>query len=472
MTILLATCRQFTVTRIPARLIVGADAYLLLMFLLSHPTGNLHVRHAALGLHRAGLLREFWTGINYAPPAWLSAILPKAYVRRLQTRAFPAELDNYIRTHPWRQGSRILSRRLGLSAFSKGESSAWSEDAIAHSLDRHVAKRLSEAEFAGIYAYENGAENAFLSAKSRDQLCIYDQPTGHWSIRRKILEEEAEREPEWAATLSDVPENTERNERVDRELQLADVIVVASAFAKRTIEQAGRIRARIAVVPYGAPTPPPGASDLRRPSSERLRVIYVGPLTQRLGLSYLFSAVQQLAGAAQLTVIGRKPAQPCAALDRELAKVNYLGPLSPQDTLKQLSLHDVFVLPSVYESFGSQLLDAMAMGLPIIASTQSAAPDLISDGHDGFIVPPRNANAIAERLHALYREPEQRVEMGQRASFRVREFSWRRYETTLATRISETLAFVGKGTCASFSQAKPEPSLPGVLPRTPEEEPA
>jgi len=453
----------------PPSSLVGFPASSPFMILLTHPTGNANVRHAALGLHRAGLLGEFWTGINYAVPSWLGSLLPKRFNQRLQRRSYPLELNRKIHTYPWREASRQLASRVGLGAFTDSDTGPCSEDAVYRSLDRQVAKRLSQATFTGVYAYENGAEYAFRAAKDAGQLCIYDQPIGHWKAAQEILEEEAEKEPEWASLLGNVHNGAAKNRRRDTELELADVVVVASAFTKRTLEEEGRIRARIAVVPYGCPTPPQGLAESNRTSTDKLRVLYVGPLSQRRGLSYLFSAVQQLGGAAELTIIGRKPPRSIPALERELSKVRFLPYGNHTEVLREMTQHDVLVFPSLFESFGSELLDAMAMGLPVIATPNSAAPDLISDGNEGFLVPIRSSNAIAERLHLLYREPDRRVEMGLRAAARAKEFSWRRYETTLATRVSETLAFAGHGTSPSFARATPDPELPGVFPRQEDE---
>ena len=60
--------------------------------------------------------------------------------------------------------------------------------------------------------------------------------------------------------------------------------------------------------------------------------------------------------------------------------------------------HDVFVFPSLFEGFGLVLLEAMAMGLPMITTAHTAGPDLLEDGKEGFIVPIRSAEAIAEKL--------------------------------------------------------------------------
>lgn len=436
------------------------------MILLTHPTGNVTVRHAALGLDRAGLLGEFWTGANQGVPTWMRKILPSRVYTNLRQRAYPDELGTKIHVRSWPEVSRRIAQRVGLGGLTRRETGRMSEDSVYRALDQAVAKQIASGSFAGVYAYENGAEAAFTVSKQLKQLCIYDKPTGYWKAAHELFLEEAELEPQWAETLPGHLPCEAILARRDAELALADVIIVPSTFVKRTIERHTHLRSRVAVVPYGTPTHPSSLGDVKRTPSSVLRILYVGALSQRRGLSYLFAAARQLAGAVELTIAGPRPPQPCAILDNELSKVKYVNPDSPLETLRLMAQSDVLVVPSLFENFGLELLDAMALGLPVIATPHSAAPDLITDGVDGFIVPIRSAQAIAERLHLLLREPDLRAEVGRRALSRVHEFNWRRYEATLGTRVSETLAFAGRGTCSSFARADSEPELPGVLPRS------
>jgi glycosyltransferase involved in cell wall biosynthesis len=100
----------------------------------------------------------------------------------------------------------------------------------------------------------------------------------------------------------------------------------------------------------------------------------------------------------------------------------------------------VFVFPSLFEGFGLVLLEALAMGLPVITTAHTAGPDLIHEGVEGFIVPIRDSTAIAERLELLHREPARLAEMSRQARLRASEFSWGNYEETLAACVRQALA--------------------------------
>ena len=410
------------------------------MVLLSHPTGNANVRHAALGLFRAGLLKEFWTCLNFQAPALLDRVLPGGIMGQLRRRSYPAELATTIHTRSFHEVVRLLAPKVGFSGLVRHETGRFSVDAVYHALDRAVARRLTQADFRGVYAYEDGARFSFLEARRRGLRTFYDLPIGYWRAARTLLLDEAEREPEWAATLTGNRDSAAKTERKDAELALADVVFVASTYTRRTLAEASDFKGAVVVVPYGAPVSPPANPPAAPAPGKKLRVLFVGSLGQRKGLSYLFEACRLVQSAVTLTVIGQKPQEPCAALDRELAGVRWIPSCPHQQILAEMAAHDVFVFPSLFEGFGLVLLEALAAGLPIITTPHTAGPDLIQDGVEGFIVPIRDSRAIAERLEQLHRDPTRLAEMSRQARRRAAECSWAAYEETVAACVSQVLS--------------------------------
>jgi glycosyltransferase involved in cell wall biosynthesis len=409
------------------------------MILFSHPTGNANVRYAALGLHRAGLLGEFWTCVNYREPPLLSRVLPGGIHRQLKRREFPPELAEAMRSFPLRELGRLFAPRAGLGSLVRHEHGPLSVDAVYRSLDRKVSERVSDNQFTGVYAYEDGALETFRVATRCDKLKIYDLPIGYWRAARAILQEEAEREPEWAVTLNGNRDSAEKTDRKDAELREADVVLVASSFTRSTLAFAPQTTAPVICLPYGAPQLDPGAlaaSGKARTSREKLRVLFVGSLGQRKGLSYLFRAARELDSATELTVIGARPMSPCPVLDRELKRVRWIPTCSHGEVLAEMAAHDVFVFPSLFEGFGLVLLEALAMGLPIITTPHTAGPDLITEGVEGFIVPVRSSDAIATKLAWLRDNVDARREMSQRARERARQFTWENYGAAVAEAVS------------------------------------
>lgn len=410
------------------------------MILFSHPTGNANVRHAALGLHKAGLLGEFWTCVHYRETPFLRRVLPQALARQLRRRVFPAELSNVIRSSPLRELGRLLAPRAGLRSLVRHEQGPLSVDAVYRSLDRKVSQRIADPRFRGVYAYEDGALESFTAAGRREKVCIYDLPIGYWRAARSILQEEAEREPEWAVTLNGNLDSARKTERKDAELNRANLVLVASTFTKQTLEQAPNFRGSVVMIPYGAPRLEGVQAAAKITHRDgKLRVLFVGSLGQRKGLSYLFRAVRSLGASVELTVIGTRPMLPCSVLDRELSSVRWIASCSHREVLAEMSAHDVFVFPSLFEGFGLVLLEAMAMGLPIITTSHTAGPDLITEGLEGFIVPIRSSEGIAEKLDLLRRDPVRRIAMSENARARAREFTWEQYGHSLAACVSSAL---------------------------------
>ena len=80
-----------------------------------------------------------------------------------------------------------------------------------------------------------------------------------------------------------------------------------------------------------------------------------------------------------------------------------------------LSLHkafDVFVMSSVSEGLGTSILDAMASGRPVVATTAGGIPEVVQDGKTGILVPPRDHEAMADAIVRLLRDPPLRKRMG------------------------------------------------------------
>jgi glycosyltransferase involved in cell wall biosynthesis len=337
---------------------------------------------------------------------------------------------------------------LGLSIFSEHETGALSIDAIFTDLDRRVAERLRQLTDCNlVYAYEDGALETFRAAKDRNVSRVYDLPIGYWKVAQQIYAEEREREPAWAVTLTGARDSEAKLARKDEELKLANRVVVASSFTKETLRLAD-VSVDVQVIPYGAPSSIPTAI---APHSGTLRVLFVGSLGQRKGLSYLLRAIELLGSKVELTLLGRKAAEGCLPLDDAVRKHRWIPSLPHPELLGVMQQHDVLVLPSLFEGFGLVILEAMAQRLPVITTPHTAGPDVISEGVDGFIVPIRSAEAIAAKLDQLALDADLLRGMKQAAQEKARSQRWENYRESLV-QMARDLVFrttpVHHGNCA------------------------
>lgn len=398
------------------------------MILLSHPTGNANVRAAIRAFYAAGLLKEFDVSISWDPKSPLQWLIPRRMATQMARRSFTEIPRNLQHTHPWRELGRLASPG---KLLKDGESAPFSILSVCQHFDQHVADRISSIhDLKAVYAYEDCALSTFQTASKLGHRCIYDLPIGYWRAAQNIYEEERELQPTWSCTLTGLKDSGEKLERKDSELNLADRIVVASEFVRSTLLNYGSSSAPIVVVPYGTPPPlstePPAST-----ASSPLRVLFVGGLGQRKGLSYLLEAVDQLGDAVHLTLIGKPGSNACTPLVKALQRHRWIASLPHAEILEHMRQHDVFVFPSLFEGFGLVLTEALSQGLPIISTPHTAAPDLITDGVEGFIVPIRDSHAIAERLVQLAEDREKLNAMRVACLRRAAEIPWSVYEDNL-----------------------------------------
>lgn len=396
------------------------------MILLAHPVGNQFVREALVAFDHAGMLSEFWTAISWNPKSAVNRALPQSLRDLLGRRSFPDSVRSRTHTLPVREVVRLLAGAAGVP--SRHETGLFSIDAVFRELDRKVAQRLRNLDdVRAIYAYEDGALESFRAARDLNRQRIYDLPIGYWQVGQRIFAEESEREPEWATTLTGTHDSADKLARKDDELRLATRVIVASTYTKQTLVDSS-CSARIEIVPYGAP---PAIADEIMKSSGPLKVLFAGSLGQRKGLSYLLAAVEKLKGKVELTLLGRKAASGCQPLDSAVRKYRWLPTLTHAAVLREMQSHDVLVLPSLFEGFGLVILEAMAQGTPVITTDHTAGPDIIEDGTDGFVIPIRSADAIAEKLETLASDRGQLMAMKAAAKDKAQALGWENYRRRL-----------------------------------------
>lgn len=104
-----------------------------------------------------------------------------------------------------------------------------------------------------------------------------------------------------------------------------------------------------------------------------------------------------------------------------IKNVKFLG--WRQDVSEIMSTFDIFVLPSLNEGMGKVLIEAMALGKPIVASDVGGIPDLVTHNHNGLLVPPANVERLAYSISLLYHDAAKRKEMGNRGKVIAAEYS-------------------------------------------------
>jgi glycosyltransferase involved in cell wall biosynthesis len=218
-------------------------------------------------------------------------------------------------------------------------------------------------------------------------------------------------------------------DRAQREYELCDKIVVLSSAARQSFEQFGYADKAVVVCPgvdhlFFAPAPEPRPPHL-------FRACYVGRVELAKGVGYLLQAWKRLGLVhAELLLVGEvKPEMDSLLKSCSGANVRLAGVLPPKEVAEHYRESSVFVFPSANEGLALVLLEAMASGLAVIASDKSGAGDCVTEGEDGFVVPARNVDALADRILWCYRHPEETMTMGRSARIKVeQQFTLSHYE--------------------------------------------
>ncbi len=394
----------------------------------------------AAALARAGLLERLVTDLYWpAAQPWaraLESVLPASLRRLLRSRHHPDIPSHRVRTVPASGLTSFLLEKIKRTPQNLRRNAIRSTDSTlgrtAGELARRTGSELLSYSYYGYRAFE---------AYGRPGILFQLHP--HPASVRRILEGELAAHPDCAASLRQewelsLPEAD--FERLVAESRMADRFLAASSFTRRTLIENGAAADSIRVVPYGVDLArfAPGAQEdtLAGP----LRLLFVGTINQRKGIKYLLEALAMLGPAApvELTVCGRV-VDDLTLFKPFASQVRIRPSVSLPELVAAYRRADLFVFPSVAEGFAQVLLEALASGLPILSTTHTAAPDLIEEGREGFVVEPRRADLVAARIEwALGHRRELRA-MKKAARERAETFTWARFEAGVVDAVRDFL---------------------------------
>jgi alpha-maltose-1-phosphate synthase len=271
-----------------------------------------------------------------------------------------------------------------------------------------------------IYAYEDGALRTFERAMRMGLRRIWDLPAAHYLTVERIVAEECRR---WPGAMVGPPasEPAWKRRRKDRELALASTVSVASTFTKRSLEDRD-VRAQIVVTPYGFPTDAFVARS--QPPSGPFTVLSVGMHDLRKGTPYLLEAWKRATiPDAELHLVG--PLRLAKSFLDDYAGVFRHWPHVPKAELApRYAAADLLAFPTLVDGFGLVIQEAMSCGTPVVTTPCGGGPECITDGVDGFLVPPRDIEALVERFRFAAQNRDHFFQMGRRARTRAEAWTW------------------------------------------------
>jgi glycosyltransferase involved in cell wall biosynthesis len=341
--------------------------------------------------------------------------MPNRLRRRLSARQLATVPANRIHTRPLSELRAIWRMRGGMESQI-----AWHRR--AEEFQNSIPDRVLAAASAVI-----GFDTAsWLLSQRANKLripMVLDQTTPHPDAKIPLYKLVHEQYPDWTDGVE--TRRPEVRAAEQEEYERATRIVAATSFTQRTLVEHGVAASKIRLNPYGVDC---GRFQIRPPeNSKRVRFIFVGLVNARKGIPLILDAWRKLkTDHAEFWVVGGASKQTAARLSG-LRGLRYFGAVPHQEVASRMQQCDVFVFPSYFEGFGLVLLEAMACGLPVITTTNTVGPDVISEGQDGWVVAPGDLPALIEKMQYCLDRPSEVREMGARARKTAERFAWSDY---------------------------------------------
>lgn len=378
-------------------------------------------------LHRSkrltALYTDFWAGSTVRQLAGITNLKP---LRSLATR-FNSDLAE-APVVSWNVRSLLWEAELKKSSSDQFAGFIKVGHDFATAVRKSLRRRRNLSTDTIFFAYDTGALEAMEWSRDRGAKCILNQMDPN-RVEVELVREEEKRWPGWAMRALQVPEEYFR--RREQEWALADRVVVNSEFCRAALVKQGVNSEKLAVVPLcyepedesqkwtGASTFP----------ASPLRVLFLGQVILRKGIQYLMEAARKLESEnISFDVVGPIGISPdaIASAPRNLA---FHGRATRDQTTAWYRQSHLFVLPTLSDGFAITQLEAMAHGLPVVTTPRCG--EVVSDGVDGFIVPPRDAEALVRTFQRYLAEPELLKVQRAAALIKARQFTLERLAENL-----------------------------------------
>lgn len=401
-------------------------------------------------LAQAGRLECFFTDLCATSgwPRWLRILPPAlrpAGLRKILARnpvGVPSERITAFNNFGMQYARRRKSAR---NASEIAQTSNWA--------NHHFGQLVCDTDWGragGVFTF-NGAGLEILERARREGLrTVMEQTIAPSAIEQKLVSAEQQLHPDW--------EQSERNEslaefsrREQAEWPLSDLILCGSEFVREGIRQCGGPVEKCVVVPYGVDVAeantesgkwkaeketahhPGPLSNAERKTNRPLRVLTVGAVGLRKGSPYILEAAKLLKGKAVFRMVGGIVVTHEAEV-RLGEFVELAGAVPRGEIARHFAWADVFLLPSLCEGSATVTYEALAYGLPVICTPNTGS--VVRDGVEGFVVPARDAIAIAGRIERLAQDGALRFRMAQNARSRAAEFTVEEYGLRLLSALA------------------------------------
>jgi hypothetical protein len=402
--------------------------------ILSH-SGKQHAYYTAHALNELDVLAKFYTS-SYIKSTWLQNKLLEIG-NQYWTRRFIQGVSGDKVDSNWRfELKEVLLRKFtGKSKLVQGL--VYSRDV---SFDSYVSKKIQKCDISDkiFWGFQGSCHESLKVANQIGMKSICELATAHVTGAKRILGEEKKLNPEWADSIDNLEFPSFYEERLEQEPHLADFVIAASEFTKKTLISDGINESRIIYQPLGFDIHNIPFTASRKMSENKFKLLYVGTVTQRKGVKYLLEAMKCLPSSDfELHIFGGIQGTG-QALKKYEENFIYHPPVSQKEIYKKYKEYDALVLPTVFEGFGLVIVEAMAAGIPVITTSHSFGAELIKSYENGILIPIRDVGAIVKACEYIANLSEEKyLKLSQNARNSILEFSWDKYTLRLMEQLKK-----------------------------------
>ncbi len=355
----------------------------------------------AEGLNKYGVLDRLYT------------IYPKF---KMSSYAIPKDK---IASYPIFGALKFLNSRLN-KKLKTNFSDDWLSDLFSFVVSLTFKKPLvvSRVEPWIFHAFSGYCERPLKKAKKMGAITVVERGCPHIDYQQQIMAEEKSR----LFKTKFEPEHKYVYDRMKREYEIGDYIYVPSRYSQRSFLERGFSPEKVVVIPICSEKLTHPVPELEKP--KKFTVLVTGGQFVRKGLFYILEAWRQLnlPDAELIFKGGGVPKEFEYLLEgKNIRRIT--KHLTDKEMAALYNQAHIFVLPSIDEGFGQVVMEAMSAGLPVIVTENVGSADGVTNGKDGFVVPIRSSEAIAEKIKFFYDNPEKLKEMSKAAIEKAKLYS-------------------------------------------------
>lgn len=371
----------------------------------------------------------------------MRAVLPKGLSIRVMNRQL-AGLNGNVKKYCEMRGLLFLGS--GRIPFLQ-KNSLQIRASMNRSFGKHVAKDCAKRNTSLLLMYDTMAYDCFkwLKKQGTSTVKVLDMASTCVVTIRRIIDEEIAKGYSFTDSMREKAlkyTDASVKQYVD-EIQLADYYLSPSDFVTNSLIDIGIAPQQIKYLPHGVDVKQFTPTQKQIEADKPLKFLFVGRVEAAKGIYYLAEAFkdQRIRNAnVELLVVGAMETNIENFKDYP-ENIKILG-LKRRDEMPQIyDEADVFILSSLWEGSSLSMLEAMASGLPVIASKYSCAPEVVEEAENGFVVEPKDISQLVEKILWFDNNRDKIPDMSRSARKRIEDhYSWEHYYDKL-NKVSEEI---------------------------------